>query len=282
MSYIYILNQKPNADELAWDYKNGFIINTQNGEVVGEILYIDPTTGFENQLEDKIKFSHYNFMLTKIRLTSAQRLAWRRAWLYLKSHGYDIDPVLLAKIIRQIYESKRGASLNAKIASATALSLRISGYTMDIKQVCQEFELNEKECNQVHEVLKEVFKDGVHIPAENRYLKILDMIQQHPDKEVASVAMRLLMRAKIDGKSRASVASTLIYVAGLLLDKDVTMKSVAEFYGVSDASIRNNKEKILPITVKLTKANAVEAIYIPKKICKDLEDFKLSPKVVCV
>ncbi len=282
----YILNLDPNKlenMELAWDYKNGFIINTQNGEVVGEILYIDPTTGFENQLEDEIKFSHYNFMLTKIRLTSAQRLAWRRAWLYLKSHGYDIDPVLLAKIIRRIYESKRGASPNAKIASATALSLRISGYTMNIKQVCQEFELDDKECNEVFEIIRELVKDGMPLPAENRYIKIMNMIQQFPDKEVATVAMRLLKYAKIDGRSSASVVATLVYIADLLLNRDITMKSIAEFYKISEASIRNNyKGKIMPVSVTLTKANVAEAIYIPKKICKDLEDFKLSPKVVCV
>jgi len=269
--------------DLVWDYKNGFIINTQNGEVVGEILYIDPTTGFENQLEDKIKFSHYSLMIPRVRLTRAQRLAWRRAWLYLKSHGYDIDPVLLAKIIRQIYESKRGASPNAKIASAAALSLRISGYTVDIKQICKEFELDEEECRQVYDVLREVFKDGVPLPAENRYMKILNLVNQFPDKEVAAVAMRLLRYAKIDGRSSASVVATLVYVAGLLLGKDVTMKMVAEFYNVNEVSIRNNyRGKVLPISVSQTRAGVVTEIRIPDKICRDLEDFKLSPKVACV
>jgi len=268
--------------ELVWDYKNGCIINVITGEVVGEIMVADYTMGFEDQHEEEGVNRHYSLMIPRVRLTNAQRSAWRRAWLYLKSHGYDIDPVLLAKIIRRIYESKRGASPNAKIASATALSLRINGYSVDIKQICKEFELGDKECNEVFEVIRELIKDGMPLPAENRYIKIMNMIQQFPDKEVASVAMRLLKYAKIDGKPIASIASTLIYIAGLLIDKNITMKSIAELYKVSDASIRNNKEKILPITIKLSKAKVVEAIYIPKKICKDLEDFTLSPKVVCV
>ena len=268
--------------ELVWDYKNGCIINAITGEVVGEIMVADYTMGFEDQHEEEVN-RHYSLMIPRVRLTNAQRSAWRRAWLYLKSHGYDIDPVLLAKIIRRIYESKRGASPNAKIASATALSLRINGYSVDIKQICKEFELGDKECNEVFEVIRELIKDGMPLPAENRYIKIMNMIQQFPDKEVASVAMRLLKYAKIDGRSSASVVATLVYVAGLLLNRDITMESVAEFYKVSEASIRNNyKGKIMPISVTLTKANVAEAIYIPKKICKDLEDFTLSPKVVCV
>ena len=284
LSYaLYLDPDKLENKSLVWDYRNGYVIDADSGEVIGEIMVADRSMSFENDLEDEERFVHYKVLRSYIDLTIHQRHTWGKVWSYLRSRNYDVDPVLLAKIVKQIYKSKRSASPDVKVVSATILSLRMSGYNVDIKQVCQEFELNEEECNQVYEVLREVFKDGMSIPAENRYTKILSLIDQYPDKEVTSLAVRLLKYAKIDGKSSASVASTLIYIAGLLIDKNITMKSVAEFYKVSEASIRNNyKGRLLPITVRLTNANVAEVIYVPKKICRDLEDFKLSSKVICV
>jgi transcription initiation factor TFIIIB Brf1 subunit/transcription initiation factor TFIIB len=127
-----------------------------------------------------------------------------------------------------------------------------------------------------------MFKEGIAIPAENRYAKILKMVEQFPDREVATVAQRLLRYAKIDGKASTSVASTLVYIAGLLLGKQgTTMQRVAQFYGVSEASIRNNYRRILPITVVQNKAKLVSEIRVPKKMCRELKEFQLSQKVVC-
>ena len=283
LSYIYSPHSIKPDTELVWDYKNGYIIDADSGEVVGEIMVADPTMSFENELEDELKFNHYKVLRQYVDLTPNQRRTWGKAWLYIKSRGYDVDPYILAKIVKQIYESKRNASPKTKTVSATILALRISGYSINIEQICRELEVDEKECNQVYNVLREVYKDGVPIPTENRYAKILNLVNQFPDKEVTTVAQKLLKYAKIDGKPSTSVASTLIYIAGLLLGKDITMKRVAEFYNVSEISIRNNyKGKVLPITVTQTRAGVVTEIRIPSSICRELEDFRLSPKVICI
>jgi transcription initiation factor TFIIIB Brf1 subunit/transcription initiation factor TFIIB len=283
LSYIYLDPDKLEEIELVWDYKNGYIIDADSGEVVGEIMVADPTMSFENELEDELKFNHYKVLRQYVDLTPNQRRTWGKAWLYIKSRGYNVDPYILAKIVKQIYESKRKASPKTKTASATILALRISGYSINIEQICRELELDEKECNQVYDVLREMRKDGVPIPTENRYAKILNLVNQFPDKEVTTVAQKLLKYAKIDGKPSTSVASTLIYVASLLLGKDITMKRVAEFYNVSEVSIRNNyKGKVLPISVTQTRAGVVTEIRIPSSICRELEDFRLSPKVICI
>jgi len=284
LSYIYNPHSIKPDTELVWDYKNGYIIDADSGEVVGEIMVADPTMSFENELEDELKFNHYEILRQYVDLTPNQRRTWGKAWLYIKSHGYDVDPYILAKIVKQIYESKRSASPKTKTVSATILALRISGYSTNIEQICRELELDEEECRQVYDVLREVYKDGVPIPTENRYIKISSLIQRFPDKEVATVAQKLLKYAKIDGKPSTSVASTLIYVASLLLSKpDITMKRVAEFYNVNEVSIRNNyRGKVLPISVTQTRAGVVTEIRIPNKICRDLENFRLSPKVVCI
>lgn len=283
LSYIYNPHLLKPESELVWDYRNGYIIDSATGEVVGEILYADHTMGFENSLENEERFVHYNVLRSYIDLTSYQRRVWGYAWEYIKSRGYDVDPYVLAKVVRLVYGVKANAPVDAKAVATIVVALRMHGYSIDVEKVCQENGLSREECGKVFEILRELIKSGVRIPAENRYEKIMNLIQQFPDKEVASLAVRLLKYAKIDGKPTTSVVATLIYVAGLLLDKGITMKDLAKLYEVSEVRIRNNyKGKILPIMVRLTNANVAEAIYVPKKICKDLEDFKLSQKVVCV
>jgi transcription initiation factor TFIIIB Brf1 subunit/transcription initiation factor TFIIB len=268
-------------ENLVWDYKTGTIIDAETGEIVGEILYTDAVMGFRD-IDKEEGFEHYAVLRQRVWLTDDQKRVWGKAWRYIVTSGLDVDPYLLARVVKHVFGANSKAPTAVKVAVAVVVALRMSGKPADVRGICRDLELEPKRCDKVFEVIRVMFKEGIAIPAENRYAKILKMVEQFPDKEVVAVAQRLLRHAKIDGKPSASIASTLIYIAGLLIDKNITMKSIAELYKVSDASIRNNKEKILPITIKLSKANVVEAIYIPKKICKDLEDFTLSPKVVCV
>jgi transcription initiation factor TFIIIB Brf1 subunit/transcription initiation factor TFIIB len=270
-----------NLENLVWDYKSGTIIDATSGEVVGEILYADSTMGFRNLDKEEESFEHYGVLRQRIRLTSNQKRVWGEAWMHIVTSGLDVDPYLLARVVRRVFSASNKAPTAVKVAVAVVVALRMSGKPADVREVCRDLELEEK-CDMVYAVIMEMFREGVTIPAENRYAKVLKMIEQFPDREVAMVAQRLLKYAKIDGKASTSVASTLVYIAGLLLGKQgATMQRAAQFYSVSKASIRNNYRRILPITVVQNKAKLVSEIRVPKKMCRELEEFQLSPKVVC-
>jgi hypothetical protein len=262
-----------------WDHRTGTIIDAETGEVVGEILYADAVMGFRNT-DSEEGFEHYAVLRQRVRLTRKQRGVWGRAWTYIVSREPGADPHLLARVVRHVFGASSRVPTAVKVAAAVVAALRMSGKPADIREVCRDLEL-ENRCDMVYAAIREMFKEGVAIPPENRYAKILKMVEQFPDKEVAAVAQRLLKYAKIDGRASASVASTLVYIAGLLLGRQVTMHGVAQFYGVSEASIRNNYRRVLPITVVLDKRCLVSEVRVPKKMCRELKEFQLSQKVVC-
>jgi transcription initiation factor TFIIIB Brf1 subunit/transcription initiation factor TFIIB len=269
------------SDNLVWDYKSGTIIDADSGEVVGEILCTDTVMGFRNLGKEEESFEHYAVLRQRIWLTSNQRSVWGKAWMYIVPREPDADPYLLASIVRHVFGANSRVPTAVKVAVAIVVALRMSGKPADVREICRDLELENK-CDMVYAVIRELFKEGIAIPSENRYAKVLKMIERFPDREVAMVAQRLLRYAKIDGKASASVASTLVYIAGLLLGKQgTTMQRVAEFYNVSEASIRNNYRRILPITVVRGKAMVVSEIRVPKKMCRELKEFQLSQKVVC-
>ena len=268
-------------ENLVWDYKTGTIIDAETGEVVGEILYADAVMGFRSLGKEEEDFEHYAVLRQRVWLTSSQRSVWGKAWMYIVSREPGVDPYLLARVVRHVFGANSKAPTAVKVAVAIVVALRMSGKPADIREVCRDLELENK-CDMVYAVIREMFKEGITIPSENRYAKILKMVELFPDREVAAVAQRLLKYAKIDGRASASVASTLVYIAGLLLGRQGTsMQRVAQFYGVSDASIRNNYRRILPITVVQNKAKLVSEIRVPKKVCRELKEFQLSQKVVC-
>jgi transcription initiation factor TFIIIB Brf1 subunit/transcription initiation factor TFIIB len=269
-------------ENLVWDYKTGAIIDADSGEVVGEILYADSTMGFRSLGKEEEDFEHYAVLRQRVWLTSNQRSVWGKAWMYIVSRDPDADPYLLARVVRHVFSANSKAPTAVKVAVAVAVALRMSGKPADIRgEICRDLELENK-CDMVYAVIREMFKEGIAIPSENRYTKVLKMIDQFSDRDVVAVANRLLKYAKMDGKASATVASTLVYIAGLLLGKqDTTMRRVAEFYNVSEASIRNNYRRILPITVVQNKAKLVSEIRVPKKMCRELKEFQLTQKVVC-
>jgi len=269
-------------ENLVWDYKTGAIIDAETGEIVGEILYTDAVMGFRD-IDKEEGFEHYAVLRQRVWLTDDQKRVWGKAWRYIVTSGLDVDPYLLARVVKHVFGANSKAPTAVKVAVAVVVALRMSGKPADVRGICRDLELEPKRCDKVFEVIRVMFKEGIAIPAENRYAKILKMVEQFPDKEVVAVAQRLLRHAKIDGKTSASVASTLVYISGLLLDKQgTTMQRVAQFYGVSDASIRNNYRRILPITVVQNEAKLVSEIRVPKKVCRELKEFQLSQKVVCI
>jgi transcription initiation factor TFIIIB Brf1 subunit/transcription initiation factor TFIIB len=285
MTHLFTLEKDVEKDEdrLVWDYKNGFIIDVDTGEVVGQIFDTYPSMGFRANIDEKQRFIHYKVVgFRRKNLKRAQRYVWWCAWRYLLSSNIAMDPVSLARIVKMVFKAFRTLHPSVKAVATVFIAMRLSGHSPVLQNICRDFGIDSM-CFKVYDVLRELHRIGISIPLENRSAKISALIEQFPDREVATVALRLLRFARADGKASTSVASTLLYIAGLLLNRlDVTMNRIAEFYKVSIASIRNNyKGKILPIRITLDKASVAVEIHIPRKLCEELKDYSLSPKVIC-
>jgi len=188
-------NIEKTCENLVWDYKSGTIIDADSGEVVGEILYADATMGF--RLVSEESFEHYGVLRQKIWLTRCQRRVWGKAWMHIAASGLDVDPYLLARVVRHVFGASRKAPTAVKVAATIAVTLRMSGKPADIGEICRGLGLEPERCGMVYAVIRELFREGIAVPAGNRYAKILKMIEQFPDREVATVATRLLRYAKI-------------------------------------------------------------------------------------
>ena len=271
--------------EPIYDYKNGFVVNAVNGEVVGEIYEATPVDGFERGGHDLSERIHYEKWFEP--LPKDMWFVFKNAALYLKNaRGVAIDERLLVKLSREAWLQVHGwfrAENRQRIAAAAAvyMYMRLLGLYTDLKEVCRGLGLGLVERSEASKVAVRLSKQF----KADRAKVIASLINMYPDPLLRAVALALLRYAKIDGRQSKSVAAALIYIASLTTGREVTQREVAGFYGIAMPSITrlSSSKPVVDIKIVRTKAMVPVEIAVPKEICREVEKFaSLSEKVVCI
>jgi hypothetical protein len=111
-------------------------------------------------------------------------------------------------------------------------------------------------------------------------------VLSYPDAEVAKVALTLLKYTRTSGYGINSLAAALIYVASLLLGREVYIhgeNGVARYFGAVPASVSLVVRHRMPfVRIRRTASGAVEAVELAKEVCREVERIaRLSGKAVC-
>jgi len=275
--------------ELIYDYKNGFVIDSETGEVVDQIYVASPTDGMaRSSSSDIVDRYHYEGV---IRVPNNKYV--RKAYIFCRKllSAFALQDVVsneeLNKTIEYVLDVYRRYAMNIKIDAAAAAAvylytMKFLGKAIDIDEICQYIE---SPCKTVRYIILRISRD---IKIDRRNIIALEILSFTRHPEIVSVAMALLRHAKTDGKRSKTVAAALLYTAAIILDKDgrdISQNTIAEHFNISFIAMRKPVlESILPVKIyRFGQGGAVDRIEVPSSICVDIERIaKLSSKVVCI
>lgn len=269
------------ADEqpLVWDYKNGFIVNSETGEVVDQIYVLSETSGFSVRGADKyFEFSHFYPLLGKpVQLSRGLRRVYGKARGFIESLGARVDPLLLIRIILAAHEHSR--YVNDLLPAVAHIYLKMCGKFIDVSEICKQFNIDDGTCGRAGNI---VFKLSA-IYKSDRKSTVAQLISKYSSPLAASVAMVLLPRAKIGGISSKCAAASLVWLASQAVGEEASQKSVANFYGVHPSRIPAGVRKIFNnVNIEKSRAGVVTRIVLPRRLCEEISKIaELSAKVAC-
>jgi hypothetical protein len=264
---------------LVWDYRNGYVVNAQTGEVVDQIYVHDEVAGFNVRDTGKyFEFSHFYPLLGRpVPLSRGLRRVYGKAKEFIESLGVHVDPLLLIRIILTAHEHSR--YINDLLPAVIHIYLRLSGKFIEVSEICKHFNIDSDSCNHANNIvlkLSAMFK-------YDRKTTIVQLIDKYSNSVVATVAKILLSQAKIDGISSKIIAASLIWLSSQIVGEEAYQKTVAKLYNVHPFYVPVGVTKMFSdIVIEKSKAGVVMKIYLPKKLCEEISKIAtLSPKVTC-
>lgn len=164
----------------------------------------------------------------------------------MKSETFDI--------YRQVVENDvSGRSIDTICSAALLIAADSYGEPIDVTDVCSFFGVNE---TLVYREKKRV-KSSLNLQVAN--LNVPAYIEKYaPNNEVEQRATELYQDSKengfqVCGKSHKGLAASAVYLAGILLDEDITQSEVARKANVTEVTIRNNYQPMADHTECINK-----------------------------
>jgi len=279
--------------ELIYDYKNGYVIDGETGEVVDEIYVADPADGFrKSSLESYGERIHYAKMIS---IPDDRRA--REIYIYCRKilstlNITAVNSDALNKIIRSVLDIYRRYFSNIyvdAVAAAAAYLYMKSVYEkiIPVEDLC----IYISNCKHAKFLILRA-SESIKIDRYNIVAMEILSFSSKTKPEVISTAMALLRHARIDGKKARTAAAVILYIASILLDKDgrdISQNMIAEHFNISTNSLHYRSLEKYIEGLKIYRysitapGGAVEKVEIPSHICRDIERIaKLSNKVVCI
>jgi len=261
---------------LVWDYKNGFVVDAETGEVVDTIYVASPVDGLEG--DEREEREHYALLkqarfeavdvvaeqIRKLKLTPT----WRETYAYMKLHSDDrksekkllevfrlalafltkfrsiseAEKDLVERIARDAFSLCSGCRVKLRaVAFATAyVAGKLLKVALPRNDMAKFFGLGAVDVDRALWLAREL---SVKYKCD-RVGVVVSEIEKAASElgypELGAVAKVLLSRCRdvLSGKSSKSMAAALLYIASTLLDKPVYVPRIARAVGVSDHNTR--------------------------------------------
>ena len=261
---------------LVWDYKNGFVVDAETGEVVDTIYVASPVDGLEG--DEREEREHYALLkqarfeavdvvaeqIRKLKLTPT----WRETYAYMKLHSDDrksekkllevfrlalafltkfrsiseAEKDLVERIARDAFSLCTGCrvKLHAVAFATSYVAGKLLKIALPRNDMAKFFGLGAVDVDRALWLARELsakYKcDRVGVVVS----EIEKAASELGYPELGAVAKVLLSRCRdvLSGKSSKSMAAALLYIASTLLDKPVYVPRIARAVGVSDHNTR--------------------------------------------
>jgi transcription initiation factor TFIIB len=269
------------CENVVFDYKNGYVVCADTGEVVDTIIDFRPGRRRRDRLPDRpgekidLWFPDSN-MATDIGWSGDERTVKRLRKLNKRTRFGEREKKFLeaiymlmrfantlnlpnkvfeeaAMILRRGVENRIIPITNISmchIATAIIVACRAGGVPITARDVADIANCSENDViNMVKTVSDALNIRAMHTPPEELAQKLASELNM--SAKAVSKAIDVIKRARdaglVDGKHPAVVAATAVYVAGILTDEYVTQKNLAKIANVSEVSIRHYYKEFMKL-----------------------------------
>ena len=294
------LEKYENLQNLVFDEKTGFLIDSATGLVVDSTYAVSPTDGFRLLDKNIVDAIHYDVLDEVLKPFAPSDIRTAVAMVAVRladALQLSLDYQSILRAVSTVYSVSRFIRLprkrSVKIASLAIASVylccRLANRVVDPYRLVNVLGLEKDDAEKaVRKAMKLARLALAQLRNVNNFVvdhrkEVAMLIHQWPDPDVRRAALVLLKHANVGSRTAKSAAAALVYAASLIIGKCATRKEVANFYGINEQNLTASRLRSLGIHVIRTPFS-LEAIVVPKQVCEELKkmELQISSLVKCV